>query len=237
MIFLNEHWFEAAADIQERIGPFVIRPDGIKDDRKARQYITTVSGIVRALEGATTTGKAVITTIRFYNKPVLIFPHDGQGGRCNAWAKRDWGLFTGSVSFTPFVHGDRSGCAGPRGTYQAAASPHERLIHELTHIVRAVSGNWMKLREDDEEELAAMVTNIFSVEINRRPIIDYVHGTEMTGDLAVFSRDYHDEHFEMIEAFCRQNKNLAVKLARVKTAFNPVFQYMDEVRPPEWSGR
>jgi hypothetical protein len=237
MIFLHEHWFEAAASIQARMGPIVIRPDGIKDDRLARQYIASVLGILHALEGATKAGNAVVTTVRFYNKPILIFPHDGQGGRCNAWARRDWGLFTGSVSFTPFVHGDRSGCAGPRGKYRASTLPHERLVHELTHIVRAVSGNWMKLGEDDEEELAAMVTNIFSVEINRRPIVDYVHGTAKTGDLAVFSREYYDENFEMIEAFCRQNKNLAVKLARVKTVFNPVFQYMDEERPPEWSGR
>jgi hypothetical protein len=82
-----------------------------------------------------------------------------------------------------------------------------------------------------------MVTNIFSVEINRRPIVNYVLGTKMTGNLAVFSREYYDENYEMIEAFCRQNKNFAVKLARVKTAFNPVFQYMEEKRPPEWSGR
>ncbi len=235
MIFLREHWFESASDVQARLGPIVVRADGIKDARKARQYIASVLGILRALEGATRTGNAVITMIRFHNKPVLIFPYDGQGGPCNAWAKRDWGLFTGTVSFTPFVGG---GCRGPRGTYPVAKLPHELLVHELTHIVRAVSGNWMKVGEEDEEELANMVANIFSVEINRRPRLDYIHDdAEVTGDLAVFSREYHDEHFEMIEAFCRQNKHFAIKLARVKTAFNPLLQYMNATRPPEWSGR
>jgi hypothetical protein len=90
MIFVHEHWFEAAASIQARMGPIVIRPDGIKDDHLARQYIASVLGILHALEGATRAGNAVVTTVRFYNKPVLIFPHDGQGGRCNAWARRDW---------------------------------------------------------------------------------------------------------------------------------------------------
>ncbi|HKU94356.1 MAG TPA: hypothetical protein VJR58_03720 [Vineibacter sp.] len=238
MIFLGEHWFESAASTQAKIGPIVIRPDGIKDDRKARQYIGSVLGMLRAMENATQTGKAVLTTIRFHNRPVLIFPYDGQLGRCNAWARSSWGMFSATVSFTPFLKGDRSRCACSQGgVYAASLLPHELLIHELTHIVRAVSGTLGKLRQGDEEELAVMVANIFAVEINRRPIDDYVHGDEVTGDLATFSRDYHDENFEMIEAFCRQNKQLAVKLARVKTAFNPLLQYMNEARPPEWPGR
>ena len=52
MIFLHEHWFEAAASIQVRMGPIVIRPDGIKDDRLARQYIASVLGILHALQRA-----------------------------------------------------------------------------------------------------------------------------------------------------------------------------------------
>jgi hypothetical protein len=192
--------------------------------------------MLRSFE-ATKAGSAVITTIRFHNKPVLIFPYDGQRGRCNAWATKSWGMFTGTVSFTPFLHGGSCGCtSGPSGHYEAASSPHELLIHELTHIVRAVSGTLGKLGEGDEEELAAMVADIYSVETNRRPINDYVHGDPVTSDLATFSRDYYDEQFEMIEAFCKQNSNLAIKLARVKSAFNPVLQYFNTVRPPEWSG-
>lgn len=235
MILFGEHWFESAASIQMRVGPIVVRPDGIKDDKKARQYLGQVVGILRSLE-ATKTGNAVIGTIRFYNKPVIVFPYDGQKGRCNAWARRDWGMFSGSVSFTPFLHGSGCGCtSGPSGYYEAAGSPHELLLHELTHIARAVSGNLGKLGED-EEELAAMVTDIFSVETNRRPINDYVHGDAVTGDLATFSREFYDEQFEMIEAFCKQNANLAMKLARVKSAFNPLLQYFNTARPPGWTG-
>jgi hypothetical protein len=236
MIFLGEHWFESAASIQARFGPIVVRPDGIKDDRKARQYIAQVVGMLRGLE-ATKTGSAVITTIRFHNKPVIIFPYDGQGGHCNEWAKRDWGLFVGSVSFTPFLYGDQSKCVKRSGRYKAARSPFEFLVHELTHIVRAVSGHWRDLEEDDEEELAAMVTDIFSSETHRAPIRDYITAEKVTGDLAVFSRAYYDEQNEMIAAFCKQNSNLALKLARVKTPFNPILQYFNEVRPPEWSGQ
>jgi hypothetical protein len=236
MIFLTEHWFEAAASIQARVGPMVVRPDGIKDERKAKQYIASVVGILRALEAATKTGKAVITSIRFYNRPVLIFPYDGQGGECNAWAKRDWGLFTGTVSFTPFVHGGGSTCAGPRNTYEAAGSPHELLLHELTHIVRAVSG---KIGDSDEEEIAVMVANILSSEINRDLISDYnIRNTvPANSDLAAFSQQYYEENEDMIEAFCKQSKQFALRVAQVRTAFNPPRQYFDKTRPPEWSGR
>ncbi|TXL77513.1 hypothetical protein FHP25_08755 [Vineibacter terrae] len=236
MIFLTEHWFEAASSIQQRFGPITVRPDGIKDERKARQYIAQVVGILRALEAATKIGKAVITSVRFHNRPVLIFPYDGQGGECNAWAKKDWGLFTGTVSFTPFVHGGASSCAGPRGTYEPAGAPHELLLHELTHIVRAVSG---KIGDSDEEEIAVMVANMFSAEIHRDLISDYnIRNTiAANSDLAAFSRDYYEENEDMVEAFCRQSKQFALRLALVDTVFNPPRQYFEKTRPPEWPRR
>jgi hypothetical protein len=235
MRFLGEDWFSAAATIQGRFGPVVVRPDHIKDDRRARQYIAQVIGMLHALE-ATRTGNAVLTTVRFYNKPVIVVPFDGQGGACNAWAKKDWGLFTGRVSFTPILPGDRAHaeCFDADGSHGAGTSPFEMLIHEMTHIVRAVSGNWLKLDRDDEEELALMVTNIFSVETNRKPLVDYERG-EPIGDsvaLSDFSRDYYDLNQEMIAAFCTQNADLAGKLAEVKTRFNPVRRYFDTTRPP-----
>src|SRR5262249_50078828 len=69
----GEHLFEQAASIQRVVWPFTVRPDGIKDDRAAMQYIAQVMGIMGMVK-TTFTGKALFTAIRGYNKPVLIFP-------------------------------------------------------------------------------------------------------------------------------------------------------------------
>ena len=55
----GEHLFEQAASTQMLVGPFTVRPDGIKDDHAARQYIGQVVGIVRMIE-TTVTGKALV---------------------------------------------------------------------------------------------------------------------------------------------------------------------------------
>ena len=53
----GERLFEQAASIQAVVGPFTVRPDGVKDDREASRYIAQVMGIVRMVE-TTTTGNS-----------------------------------------------------------------------------------------------------------------------------------------------------------------------------------
>jgi hypothetical protein len=97
----GEHLFEQAASIHALVGPFTIRPDGIKDDHAARQYIAQVMGIIRMVE-TTSTGKALITAIRSYNRPVLIFPLvQTDEDKAMAWVYPRWGLFPVVMSFTP----------------------------------------------------------------------------------------------------------------------------------------
>ena len=101
----GEHLFEQAASIQAVVGPFTVRPDGIKDDVGARQYIGQVMGILRMVE-ATSTGKPLITSIGSYRRPVLIFPlvqtdDDEDGGQAFAWVYPRMGLFSVAMSYTP----------------------------------------------------------------------------------------------------------------------------------------
>ncbi len=237
MHLLGQHFFEAAADTQVDYGPIVIRPDSIKDARKARQYMSTMLGMLRALEMSTAVGRALLSWIRLYRKPVLIIPNDGIMRRGSY--VETFGMFNATVNFTPTARGRGACCSlDKQGQYTAAESPHEQLIHELTHVARIVSGTLGKMKHgiDDEEELAVMVTNIFSVEIKRNPISDYFVSQEITKDFATFSTGYYNDYFDVIDCFARQNVFLAVKLARVKTTYNPLLTYMQNHRPPQWSG-
>jgi hypothetical protein len=209
-------------------GPFTIRPDGIKDDVAARQYIAQVMGIMRMVE-TTSTGKALLTAIRSYNKRVLIFPLvQTDEDKATAWVSPRWGLFPVVMSFTPlFGRRLREELGGNEQDFERVFIPQEVIVHELVHVARDASGNYHRLG-DDEEELATMVANMFSVEINRPPVKSYDDRSDVNGDLAAFSRTYYKENFEMIEAFCKQNKKLAYELSYVKTAFNPLRLYIDE---------
>jgi len=225
----GEHLFEQAASIQALVGPFTVRPDGIKDDHAARQYIAQVAGIIRMVD-TTFTGKALITAIRSYRKPVLIFPLvQTDDDTALAWVYPRWGLFPVVMSFTPlFGQRLRQFLGGNEQDFERVFTPHETFAHELVHVARAVSGNYQRLGDDNEEELAVMVANMFSVEINRPPIKSYEEMKNVTGDVAAFSRAYYKDNFEIIAAFCKQNKKLAYDLSYAKTSFNPLRMYIDE---------
>jgi hypothetical protein len=228
----GEHLFQQAASMHMLVGPFTVRPDGIRDDHEARQYMAQVVGIIRGVE-ATSTGNALITAIRSYHRPVLIFPlvpsdEDDPPDANYAWTYPRMGLFSVVVSFSP-LFGQRlrrfAGDDDDDGPH--VFTPHEVIVHELVHVARDVSGNFHRLGED-EEELAVMIADIFAVEINRRPIKGYTEMFDVKGDLTAFSRKWYQENFEIIEAFCEQNKKLAYELSYVKTAFNPLRLYIEE---------
>ena len=224
----GELLFEQAASIHRVVGPFTVRPDGIKDDRAAMQYIAQVMGIIGMVQ-TTFTGKALITAISSYRKPVLIFPLvQTDEDKAMAWVYPRWGLFPVVMSFTPlFGQRLRKHLGGNEQDFERVFTPHETFVHELVHVARAASGNFQRLG-DDEEELATMVANMFSVEINRPPVKSYDEMSNVTGNLAAFSRTYYKDNFEIIEAFCKQNKKLAYELSYAKTAFNPLRLYIDE---------
>lgn len=227
-----EHLFEQAASTQMVVGPFTVRPDGIKDDHAARQYIGQVVGIVRMIE-TTVTGKALVGAIQGYKRPVLIFPlvkadDDDEDNAAFAWVDRRMGLFPVVMSFSPlFGQRLREFLGGSEQDFNRVFAPQEVIVHELAHVARAVSGNFGRLG-DDEEELATMVANMFSGEIGRPPVKSYDDESNVTGDVAAFSRVYYKANYDMIDAFCKQNRELAIDLSHANVAFNPLRQYIDE---------
>jgi hypothetical protein len=210
-----------------------IRPDGL-GGRAAAQYEAQLLGMLHSLD-AIQTGHAVLNGFRFYRKPVLIYPYDGALGPCTASAQGDWGMFAARVSFTPYLHRRHCQCVtGPSGYYAPGDSPHESLVHELTHAVRAVAGTLSSIPADDEEEIAMLVANIFSSETNRPLRARYQDNTAVPGDPRAYATEYQDENDELIETFHKQHKDFTRWLARVKAPFNPLRLYFDRTRPPGW---
>lgn len=226
----GERLFEAASPIMVRYGPFTIRADGIKKEAEARQYVAQVLGILRMLE-TTVTGNALIVECRERKKPVLIFPLEQlDDEQAYAWVYPRTGLFSVGLSFSPlFGRRLRDFLGGEESEFENRVwIPQEVLAHELVHVCRAVSGNFARMDSEDEEELAAMVAGMFSVEVNRPPINNYEEQISVPNDWAGFSKKYYKENFEMIETFCRQNRNLAHRISYARTAFNPLRLYIDE---------
>jgi hypothetical protein len=222
-----------------QFGKITIRADGL-DGKKAYEYERTVADMLNALD-ATQTGHAVLNGIRFYQREVLIYPYDGKHGRCNASAYGErWGLFRTKVSFTPSMWFANSPCSVRMRPYGGNA-PHEALVHELTHAVRSVAGTLDSFTPIEEEEIAILVTNIFSSETNRRLRTSYDfltvalpqwgwrnrHGKDVYSQ-SDYSTDYLKKHRPLIEKFYKQHKDFSRWLARVKAPFNPLREYYSQ---------
>jgi hypothetical protein len=213
-----------------------VRPDDL-DDAPGARWLAQVVGMLHALD-TLATSHAVLDAIRFYQKPVLLVPYDGQGGPCNAWAKRDWGMFRAKVSFTPFLPGPHSPCTTDRtGAYEAGDSPHESLVHELTHAVRACAGkiplfSLSMYPDPKEEDIAMLVANIFSSETNRPLRARYEDNSAVSEDQAAYSAEYLADNSDLVAAFCKDHDVFARALGRVNAPFNPIRAYLNKKRPP-----
>lgn len=229
----GERVFAQGSSILLTLKPFTIRADGIKDDREANHYIAQVAGVIRSIEAASVIGKVLIGAIRSYKNPVLVFPlvkaNDADEDTPFAWVSPRCGLFPVVMSYSP-LFGQRlhKHLGGNPADFEHVFNPHEVFVHELVHVARASSGNFGKMG-DDEEELAVMIANMYSVEMNRPPITSYEDMSPIKKrDVTAFSRSFCDDHAEMIGTFCRQNRKLALELSYAKTAFNPLRTYIDE---------
>ena len=229
----GERVFAQGSSILLTLKPFTIRADGIKDERQARAYLAEVAGIIRSIEATSTIGKTLISAICGYKNPVLVFPlikaYDADDDTPYAWVSTRCGLFPVVMSYSPlFGQRLRKHLGGDPQNFEHSFTPHEVFVHELVHVARASSGNFDRMG-DDEEDLAVMIANMFSVEMNRPPIKSYDEMAPIKkGDVAAFTRTFCDDHAEMIGTFCQQNRDLAVQLSYAKTAFNPLRMYIDE---------
>jgi hypothetical protein len=122
----------------------------------------------------------------------------------------------------------------------------EVLLHEMVHLARILGGSYLRIKlrgnlaiyDDEEEFFAVMVTNI--------------HISEKGKDHFLLLRGGHDDRttplppdqyqsdvfldqpnvFALVEQFCRQHPNIAPRLAKVNSRFNPIRAYYEWLKFP-----
>jgi hypothetical protein len=208
----------------KQFGVFTIRADGLAG-KKADQFEAQVLGMIRSLE-AIEAGRALLNGFRAVGREVLVFPYNDSLGHCNAYATTDWGMYRNKVSFTPSGWFATSPCftSGSAGN-----SSHEVLFHELVHAIRFAGGTLGRhTKGDQEEEIAILVTNIFSSETHRPLRWRHSDFSELKN---VTSVGFYGKNRALIDMFCKEHPKLSLALARVSYApFNPLREYYDQER-------
>ncbi|MCP5159186.1 MAG: hypothetical protein H6975_07150 [Gammaproteobacteria bacterium] len=207
-----------------QFGNLTIRADGL-DGKKAFQFEAQLLGMLRGLE-ATETGRVLFSAFRAVGREVLLFPYNDSLGHCNAYATTDWGLYRNKVSFTPKTWFTTSACYK---TGAAGNSAHEVLFHELVHAIRFAAKTMGKhMNDGQEEEIAILVTNIYSSETHRPLRQRHADFSELKNTTSV---TFHAKHRALIDLFCKEHPALSLALARVSySPFNPLREYYDRER-------
>jgi hypothetical protein len=206
-------------------GKFLIRADGL-EGKKAAEYENTVANMLLALD---TIGPshALLDGFRCYNRQVVVVPYDGSAGECNALG--DGFGFTGEVSFTPRQWFAKSTCVKDLDPGAAGASAHEVLVHELVHAFRGVAGTFHSVSLPKEEEIAVLVTNIFSSRTNRPLRQDHESFDPQTDPVLSTSVGFLNANRALIEKFAKEHPDVTRWLARVEAPFNPLQAYWSQV--------
>ena len=203
--------------------PFTIRADGL-NGRAATQFEASVLGMLHGMN-AISTGRVLMDGFRAVGREVLIFPYDGSLGGCNAFATDDWGMFRNKVSFSPNGWFATSPCFTNGAAGNAAL---EVLMHELVHALRFAAKTLGKsVSGEQEEDLAILVTNLFSSETNR-PLRRDHNGFNALPDSDPVK--YYAANLRLINTFCQQHPVFTNALARLKMQFNPLREYYDRER-------
>ena len=203
-----------------QFGVFTIRPDGLSGN-KASQYEASMLGMLHALDSIRS-GHALLQGFRAIKREVLVFPYSGRLGHCNAYATSDWGMYRNKVSFSPGTWSAHTSCAalGPAGN-----TALEVLVHELVHALR-FAGKTLQRRATaaQEEEIAILVTNIFSSETNRPLRWRHSGFTKLPSNDPVA---FYANNLPLIKMFCTEHPTVSLDLARIWTPFNPLREYYD----------
>jgi hypothetical protein len=213
--------------VQRELDKFTVRSDGL-DDRDGQRYVAQMVGMLRSFEQVAGSSRAILLAFRFYNRPVLIVPYDGNAGHCNATADWQTGMFSAKVWFTPLTF-NTSPCSH-YGNTGAGATPAEILVHELVHALRGVARKLNDLSSDDEERIAILVTNIFASEINKPMRERHADFRKVPDAAAVHSANILASSRALIQAFDKQQPNVTRMLGNVNAPFNPIRQYLIEKR-------
>ena len=203
---------------------FTVRADGLSGG-KAKQYEGSVLGMLRSLNQYKS-GRALLDGFRAAKREVLVFPYNGviNGAKhkCNAYATSDWGMYRNKVAFSPDTWKTGGGCAH---AWSAGATAHEVLFHELVHALR-FSTKTMEKRatSGQEEEIAILVTNIFSSEGNRTPRWRHQGFDKLPNPDPVA---WYGKNLPLIKMFVKEHPKVSRDLSYVWTKFNPLREYYD----------
>lgn len=203
-----------------QFGVFTIRADGLNRS-KGRQFEASVLGMMHAMNN-TKSGRALMNGFRAVRREVLVFPYDGSMGQCNAYATSDWGMYRNKVAFSPQGWSAHSACAaqGPAGN-----TPMEVLFHELVHALRFAAKTLQKrATAAQEEEIAILVTNIFSSEMNRPLRWRHSGFNKLPNSDPVA---FYGNHFPLIKMFVKEHPTVSEELSDIWTKFNPVREFYD----------
>lgn len=202
-----------------QFGVFTIRPDGLSGNDASR-YEASMLGMFHGLESIRS-GHALLQGFRAISREVLVFPYSGRLGQCNAYATSDWGMYRNKVSFSPGTWFAHTSCsAGAAGNTAV-----EILFHELVHALRW-AGKTLQRRATaaQEEEIAILVTNIFSSETNRPLRWRHLNFSKLPSNDPVA---FYANNLPLIRMFCTEHPIVSLDLGRIWTPFNPLREYYD----------
>jgi len=201
--------------------------------RKVTEHLTWIH--------RTTSGRILLASIKFHGKPVIIQPYTG--GNCNAVGGGQMvaGAMQGAVWYSPDTFSLHGACSATKSAKNRGLYWDEILFHELVHVLRAVSGKFVKQPvfgglskyDDSEEFVAVLLTNIYisdrSNKIKSGLRRDHQTFDPLEPTLAqpwgFFTGG--SQTFGLIQRFVTDNPGISRRIANdVATApFNPIADY------------
>lgn len=201
--------------------------------RKVTEHLTWIQ--------RTTSGRILLASIKFHGKPVVIQPYTG--GDCNAvgGGQPIGGAMQYGAWYSPDTFSLHGACSATKSAKNRGLYWDEILFHELVHVLRAVSGKFVKQPvfgglnkyTNSEEFVAVLLTNIYisdrSNKIKSGLRRDHQTFDALEPKLAqpwgFFTSG--TQTFGLIQRFVADNPGISIRIANdVATApFNPIADY------------
>jgi hypothetical protein len=187
----------------------------------------------------TKTGQALAYKIRSSHGLVFIFPGDADDANADT-AENSRGAWIHFYPNTKEANANVSLKAGSMTlkvrTFRLSPGwgPDEVLFHEMVHAMRILGNDDGPLKE--EEFFAVLVANIYISEkgksfehLRYRYEALSRHMTEAEIEPFIFLLQYDEQkkedHFSLIEKFCKQHPTIAPMIAKAPAKFNPIRDY------------
>ncbi|MCC6536673.1 MAG: hypothetical protein IT162_03925 [Bryobacterales bacterium] len=220
-----------------------------KDAAKAAAWEASIRALLQKI-AKTGSGQAVLNSLRFHARWVVIWPRDVTMEKCllptvdKLGKTKDGKGYAVEIYYSPGIwspHGSCHKLHAPKGG-GAGSKTDEILFHELVHAVRRSSGKRARVEtsggldkyNSNEELFALLSTNIYCTDPSnksgsglRRDHKSFESlEAELSGSFEFFR--VSTTAYSLIEAFCNDNPGLTGALAKVKSSFNPLAAYYSD---------